>query len=74
MEFTPTETSTGGIRLYITHNLSLKPRHGLNIYKNSCINSCINSRINSELKSTLTEVINPQKAISLLGVPIDTPL
>ena len=32
-EFTPTETSAGGILLYIANHLSYKSRNDLNIYK-----------------------------------------
>ena len=37
-EFTPTETSAGGILLYITNYLSYKCRSDLNIYKKMNLN------------------------------------
>ena len=61
LEFTPTESSPGDIPLYIANHLSYKPHNDLNIYKKS------------ELESTFTDVINPQKAILLLGVSKDIP-
>ena len=48
-EFTPTETSAGGILFYIANHLSYKCRDGLNIYKKN------------ELESTFIETVNPKK-------------
>ena len=49
-EFTPTETSAGGILLYIANHLSYKCRNDLNIYKKN------------ELGSTFIEIVNPRKS------------
>ena len=49
IEYTPTESHTGGTLLYISNNIAYKPRKGLNIYKTH------------ELDSTFIEIINLQK-------------
>ena len=54
-EFTPTETSAGGILLYIANHLSYKCRNDLNIYKKN------------ELQSTFIEIVNPKKSNILVG-------
>ena len=48
-EFTPTETSAGGILLYIANHLSYNCRNALNIYKKN------------ELESTFIEIVNLKK-------------
>ena len=48
-EFTPTETSAGGILFYVANHLSYKCRNDLNIYKKN------------ELESTFIEIVNPKK-------------
>ena len=55
-EFTPTETSAGGTRLYIANHLSYKCRNDLNIYKKN------------ELESTFIEIFNPKKSNIIVGV------
>ena len=55
-EFTPTETSAGGTRLYIANHLSYKCCNDLNIYKKN------------ELESTFIEIVNPKKSNILVGV------
>ena len=54
-EFTPTESSAVGTLLYIANHLSYKPRFDLNIYKSD------------KLEYTLTEILNPQKTIIIIG-------
>ena len=49
IEFTPTESSAGGMLLYIASQLSYKPRPDLNIYKSN------------QLESTFVEIIDPKK-------------
>ena len=56
IEYTPTESDAGGTLLYISNNITYKPRKDLNIYK-----TC-------ELESTFVEVINPKKSNIILGV------
>ena len=55
IEFTPTESSAGGMLVYIASHLSYKPRPHLNIYKAN------------QLESTFVETINPQKSIIVIG-------
>ena len=55
-EFTPTETSAGGILFYIANHLSYKCRNDLNIYKKN------------ELESTFIETVNPKKSNIIVGV------
>ena len=49
VEFTPTESSAGGMLLYIASHLSYKPRPDLNVYKSN------------QLESTFVEIIDPKK-------------
>ena len=56
-EFTPTETSAGGILLYIANHLSYKCRNDLNIYQKK-----------NELESTFIEIVNPKKSNIIVGV------
>ena len=56
VEFTPTETSAGGILHYIANHLSYKFRNDLNIYKNN------------ELESTFIEIVNLKKSNILVRV------
>ena len=53
--FTPTESSAGGMLLYIASHLSYKPCPDLNIYKAN------------QLESTFAEIINPKKRIIVVG-------
>ena len=53
---TPTESSKGGILIYVASNLNFKPRNDLNIYKSK------------ELESVFIEIINPKEANSIVGV------
>ena len=55
-EFTPTETSAGGILLYIANHLSYKCLNDLNIYKKN------------KLKSTFIEIVNQKKSNIIVGV------
>ena len=55
-EFTPTETSAGGILLYIANHLLNKYCNDLNIYKKN------------ELESTFIEIVNPKKSNIIVGV------
>ena len=55
-EFTPTETSIDGTRLYIANHLSYKCRNNPNIYKKN------------ELESTIIEIVNPRKLNIIVGV------
>ena len=48
-ESCPTESAAGGTLLYISNNLSYKPRNDLCIYKST------------ELESTFIEILNPKK-------------
>ena len=54
-EFTPTETSAGGI-LYIANRLSYKCLNDLNIYKKN------------KLESTFIEIVNQKKSNIIVGV------
>ena len=56
IEYTPTESHTGGTLLYISNNIAYKPRKELNIYKTH------------ELESTFIEIFNPKKSNINLGV------
>ena len=49
IEFTPTDTTAGGMLLYIASHLSYKPRPDLNVYKAN------------QLESTFVEIIKPKK-------------
>ena len=51
----PTESAAGGTLLYISNNLSYKPRNDL----------CINK--STELESTFTEILNPKKTNVIAG-------
>ena len=55
IEFTPTESSAGGMLLYIASQLSYKPRPDLNIYKSN------------QLESTFVEITNPKKSNIVIG-------
>ena len=55
IEFTPTESSAGGMLLYIASHLSYKPRPDLSIYKAN------------QLESTFVETINTQKSNIAIG-------
>ena len=55
-EFTPTETSAGGILLYIANHPSYKCCNDLNIYKKN------------ELESTFIEIVNTRKSSTIVGV------
>ena len=55
-EFTPAETSAGGILLYIANHLLNKCCNDLNIYKKN------------ELESTFIEIVNPKKSNIIVGV------
>ena len=55
-EFTPTETSAGGMLLHIANHLSYKCRNDLNIYTKN------------ELESTFIEIVNPKKSNIIMGV------
>ena len=48
-ESCPTESAAGGILLYISNNLSYKPRNHLCVYKST------------ELESTFIKILNPKK-------------
>ena len=54
-EHTLTESSAGGILLYIANHLSYKTRNDLNIYKKF------------ELESTFVEIINPKRSNIIVG-------
>ena len=56
IEFTPTESSAGGLLLYIASHLSYKPRPDLNIYKAN------------QLESTFVDIIILKKVILSLVV------
>ena len=56
IEYTPTESHAGGTLLYISNNITYKPRKDLNIYK-----TC-------ELELTFVEVINPKKSNIIFAV------
>ena len=56
MEQTPTESSAGGILIYISENLPHKPRKGLQIY------------CPKEMESTFTELLIPNRRSHLTGV------
>ena len=55
-EFTPTETSAGGVLFYIANHPSYKCRIELNIYKKN------------GLESTFIEIVNPKKSNIIVGV------
>ena len=55
-EFTPTETTTGGILLYIARYLSYRSRYDLNIYEKN------------ELESTFIKTRNPRKSNIIVGI------
>ena len=54
-ESCPTESAAGGTLLYISNNLSYKPRNDLCIYKST------------ELESTFIEILSPKKANVIAG-------
>ena len=54
-ESCPTESAAGGTLLYISNNLSYKPRNDLCIYKSA------------ELESTFIEILNPKKTNVIVG-------
>ena len=54
-ESCPTESAAGGTLLYISNNLSYKPRNDLCIYKST------------ELESTFIEILNPKKINVIVG-------
>ena len=54
-ESCPTESAAGGTLLYISNNLSYKPRNDLCIYKST------------ELESTFIEILNPKKTNVIVG-------
>ena len=53
---TPTESSKGGVLIYVNKNLHFKPRSDLNIYKSK------------ELESAFIEIINEKGANDVVGV------
>ena len=53
---TPTESSKGGVLIYVNKNLHFKPRSDLNIYKSK------------ELESAFIEIINDKGANDIVGV------
>ena len=55
IEFTPTESTAGGMLLYIASHLSYKPRPDLNVNKAN------------QLESTFVEIINPKKSNIVIG-------
>ena len=54
-ESCPTESAAGGTLLYISNNLSYKPRNNLCIYKST------------ELESTFIEILSPKKTNVIVG-------
>ena len=54
-ESCPTESAAGGTLLYISNNLSYKPRNDLRFYKYT------------ELESRFTEIFNPKKTNVIVG-------
>ena len=50
-----TESAAGGILLYISNNLSYKPKNDLCIYKST------------KLESTFIEILNPKKTNVIVG-------
>ena len=54
-EFCPTESSAGGMLLYISNHLSCKPQNDLCIYKPT------------ELKSSFIEISNPKRSNIIIG-------
>ena len=54
-ESCPTESAAGGTLLYISNNLSYKPRNDLCIYKST------------ELESTFIEILSPKKTKVIVG-------
>ena len=54
-ESCPTESAAGGTLLYISNNLSYKPRNDLCIYKST------------ELESTFNEILSPKKTNMIVG-------
>ena len=54
-ESCPTESAAGGTLLYISNNLSYKPRNDLCIYKST------------ELESTFIEILSPKKTNVIVG-------
>ena len=54
-ESCPTESAAGGTLLYISNNLSYKPRNDLCIYKSK------------ELESAFIEILSPKKTNVILG-------
>ena len=53
---TPTESTKGGVLIYVNKNLNFKPRDDLNIYKSS------------ELESSFIEIINTNDTNDIVGV------
>ena len=54
-EFCPTESSAGGMLLYIRNHLLYKPRNDLSIYKPT------------ELESSFIEISNPKRSSKIIG-------
>ena len=54
-ESCPTESAAGGTLLYISNNLSYKPRNDLRFYKYT------------DLESRFTEIFNPKKTNVIVG-------
>ena len=54
-ESCPTESATSGTLLYISNNLSCKPRNDLCIYKST------------EVEPTFTEILSPKKTNVIVG-------
>ena len=53
---TPTESTKGGVLVYVKNNINFKPRPDLNIYKSK------------ELESAFIEIINDKSANDIVGV------
>ena len=61
-ESCPTESATGDTLLYISNNLSYKPRNDLCIYKST------------ELESTFIEILNTKRTDVIVGFYIAIPI
>ena len=53
---TPTESTKGGVLIYVKNSINFKPRNDLNIYKSK------------ELESSFIEIVNPKETNSIVGV------
>ena len=53
---TPTESSKGGVLIYVKSGINFKPRNDLNVYKSK------------ELESLFIEIINKKESNDIIGV------